>query len=270
MRITTSLHKWLSCVKNETINIVAPVYGTKRVFFYTMGKRLDLDNPRDINEKIQYLKLNDYRNNPMITRCIDKYEVRGYLSELGYERLLPKLYGVFSNVRQIDWGVIPEQFVLKCTHGSGYNIICNDKEDLDKRNAVKQLNKWMHEYYGRRSAEVQYRHIKPRIIAEEFLGEKINTYKFYCFNGVPRVMYVSFMGEDGEKDKYIDFYDMDCNRLDLKLEGHDNSPYDFDMPDSFEEMKKISGDLSKDFKFVRVDLYEVSRRIYFGSITNFM
>ena len=263
----SKIYIYLRQQKSWMINTFAPVYGTKKIYYYTMNKELNLDNPKDINEKIQYLKLNDYRNNRLVTNCADKYAVREYLTGKGYERLLPELYGTYRRVNEIEWDKLPDQFVLKCTHGSGYNIICPNKEYLDIQQAKKNLSKWLRERYVRHFAEIQYKNITPRIIVEEYLGEGIKTFKFYCFNGVPRILYVSFMGENGEKDKYIDYYDMDWNRLAIRLGGHDNNSYGIPKPNEFDEMIDIARDLSKDFKFVRVDLYNINGRIYFSELT---
>ena len=257
MGIVTDIHSFLSRNKCWLFNTILPVYGTKRVFYYTMGKRLNLEKPKDINEKIQYLKLYDYRNNPVISNCSDKYEVRKYLTERGYEALLPELYGVYFKSSDIKWSELPDEFVVKCTHGSGYNIICPDKNTLDIDTAEKDLRKWLKEYYGKRMAEVQYKPIKRRIIIEEYLGSDIEAYKFFCFNGEPRIMYVSVRGENGENAKYLNYYNMDWELLDIQLEK----------PDNFEEMKNIAKGLSKDFKFVRVDLYDVNGKIYFSELT---
>ena len=267
MGIFTDIHSFLSRNKCWLINTIAPVYGTKRVFYYTMGKQLNLKDPKDINEKIQDIKLNDYRNNPVIGNCSDKYEARRYLTEKGYESLLPKLYGVYFKPSDIKWSELPDEFVVKCTHGSGYNIICPDKSTFNTENAERDLRKWLKEYYGKRLAEVQYKSIKRRIIVEEYLGSDIEVYKFFCFNGEPRTMYVSVRGENGENAKYLNYYNMDWELLDIRLEGHENSPYEIEKPADFEEMKNIAKSLSRDFKFVRVDLYNAKGKVYFSELT---
>ena len=264
---SSRVFRFLSISKRKIINTIAPLYGTRKIYYSIFGEYPNLSEPHDFNEKILYLKLNDYYKNKKVTQCADKYAVRGYIKEKGTDVLLPELYGVYSSASEIDWGVLPDRFVAKCTHGSGYNILCYDKTKLDKTKAADKLKKWLKDDYWKYMAELQYKYIKPRIIIEEFLGNAIYTYKFYCFNGAPKIMYVSYMGENGEKDHYVDYYDMNWNRLNIKLEGHENSPFNVKEPLEFEEMKSIARDLSKDFKFVRVDLYDVNGKIYLSELT---
>lgn len=261
------MKKKLNRIIRRTINTISPKYGTKCLFYHNFKRNISLEKPKDINEKLQYLKLGEYYDNPLVTQCADKYGVRSYLEERGYGDILPKLYGVYGRASDIDWSEIPEEFVAKCTHGCGYNIICSSKGAVDLQDVSRQLDAWLKESYWKEWAETQYRFIKPRIIIEEYLGDSIDTYKFYCFNGTPRVMYISSMGEDGEKDKYIDYYDMDCRKTGIRLGGHDNCPYEIKLPDNIGEMKDISRELSKEFRFVRVDLYSVSGKTYISELT---
>ena len=231
------------------------------------SKPLDLENPVTINEKLQYLKLNQYYNNPVVTRCVDKYRVKEYLREIGYSELAAELYGVYDKPQEINWDVLPSQFMIKCNHGGGYNIICRDKNKLDKKETSRQLKKWMHEDYWAVYAEPQYKYVKKKILIEEYLGDDIHTYKFYCFNGTPRVCYMSSNGEDGEYDKYYDYFDMNWSRLDTYLMGHDHYPGKIDAPPNFDRMKQIAVDLCKDFPFVRIDLYNIDGKIYLSEFT---
>ena len=228
---------------------------------------LDLENPTTINEKLQYLKLNQYYNNPLITMCVDKYRVKEYLKQIGYPELAAKLYGVYEKADDINWDELPNQFVIKCNHGGGYNIICNDKNSLNKKIVIKQLKKWMREEYWAVYAEPQYKYVEKRILIEEFLGENIHTYKFYCFNGVPKVCYISSNGKNGEYDMYYDYFDMDWTRLNIYLKGHDHYPGVLAKPERFEDMKRIAEELCKKFPFVRIDLYNINGKIYLSEFT---
>ena len=200
---------------------------------------------------------------------MDKYRIREYLTQKGHAELLPQLYAVCERPEDIPWDSLPERFVLKCNHGSGYNILCRNKSALDRKDCESRLKKWLKEDYWKRFAEMQYRDIPKRIIAEEYLGDDIHTYKFYCFNGMPRVLYISSNGENGEYDKYYDYFDMDWKHMNLRLHGHENRP-DHDAipcPESFERMKALAAELSADFPFVRVDLYDINGRIYISELT---
>lgn len=253
------------------LTIISPKMETKISFRISFKKKLNLKNPKDLNEKILWLKLNLYNNNETVTKCIDKFKIREYLKEKNLERLLPKLYGVYDTPEEIDWKNLPKSFVIKCNHGCGYNIIVADSSNFNKEEAIKNLNKWLKEDYWKKSAEIQYKYIKKKIIIEEYLGE-VKNYKFYCFNGEPKVLYVSsnevLNGKVIEKDKYIDYFDMNFRRIDCQLKEHPNNKKDkFEKPRCFEEMKEISKELSKDFPFVRVDLYDVNGKVIIGELT---
>ena len=265
----TALWKWLRKKKAEHMAASDPEKQSKKIFFYTFGRELDLEDPQSFNEKLQYLKLRRYYHNPLITQCVDKYRIREYMQAKGREELLPGLYAVCDRPQDIPWDSLPERFVIKCNHGSAYNILCRDKAALDRSDACARLKKWLKEDYWKRFAEVQYRDVKKKIIVEEYLGDDINTYKFYCFNGVPRVLYISSNGENGEYDKYYDYFDMDWKHIDLRLHGHENRPDHADIPKpaSFEEMKKLAEEFSADFPFVRVDLYNIDGKIYISELT---
>lgn len=225
-------------------------------------KPLDLKHPRTINEKMQYLKLNTYYNNPLVTRCADKYLVKEYLREIGREEIVVPLYGVYDRPEEIDWDKMPEQFVVKCNHGCGYNIIVPDKKKMSILEVEKTLQQWMQEEYWKFFAEPQYRFIKKKILIEKFLGNDIMTYKFYCFHGEPKVVYVS-----SEYDKYVDYFDMNWKRMGVYLSGHQHYPEEIKKPGSFEEMKKLARELSAEFPFVRIDLYDIDDKIYLSEYT---
>lgn len=183
------------------------------------------------------------------------------------------MYGVYKKVDEIPWDKLPKQFVIKCNHASGYNIICADKSKLDIEECKKKLTAWMKDRYGMVSGEYIYTKIKRRIVIEEYLGEDIDAIKFFCFNGVPKMEY---LGKDdqknGIKDKYFDMFDENWNRLDWNYgnpEHHKHQPGEIPKPQKFEEMKEMAKMLSRDFPFVRVDLYSVNDKIYFSELTFF-
>ena len=176
----------------RVLTFISPKLGTSLNYKYSTGQWLDWNNPQDINAKINILKVTEYYNNPVVTKCIDKYLIREYLKEKGLEELCPKLYGVYEKADEIDWNGLPNQFAVKCNHACGTNIIVDDKSKLDFEAAKKQLDKWMKMDYWR-EGEIQYKYIKKKIIIEEYLGagEELKTYKFFCFNGEPKVLYIS-------------------------------------------------------------------------------
>ena len=247
---------------------INPVLDTKLAYRSAFKSKINLKDPKNLNEKVLYLKLNDYYNNELVTKCSDKYCIREYLENKGMNDLVPKLYGVYSSVKDIEWDKLPNSFVVKCNHGCGYNIIVKDKNKENIENDKKLLQKWLKEDYWKKG-EIQYKYIKKKIIIEEYLGD-VKTYKFYCFNGEPKIMYISSnKWENGicEKDKYIDFFDMNFNHINCLLKGHPNNPDIVNKPNNFSEMVKISRRLSEDFPFVRVDLYDVNEKVYISELT---
>ncbi len=239
-------------------------------FELKMKNKLNLNNPKTFNEKLQYMKL--YNKNPKYTELVDKYKVKEYVSEIiGKEHIIPTL-GLYNSFEEIDFKKLPNQFVLKCTHDSGGVYICKDKDKIQMRKLKKKIKESLKRnffYYGR---EWPYKDVEPRIIAEKFMTNEDKSdlidYKFFCFNGIPKFIYIS-RGLENHKTANIDFLDMDYN----KVEFYRNDYKRFDIlppkPKNFEKMKKISEELSKGFPFLRVDLYEINSDIYFSELTFF-
>jgi hypothetical protein len=252
------------------LSTFSPKLTTYLMFLYNFKRFPNLKNPKDLNEKLQYLKLKTYYDNPVITTCVDKWKVRNYLEAKGYGDLLPKLIlGDISDPNDIRtyWNTFPDSFVIKCNHGCGYNILVKNKQTVDEDEIINQLDLWMKEDYWKYYCEPQYKDVPKRILVEEYLDDDIETYKFYCFNGIPKVVYISQNGENGEKDLYLDYYDMDWHHLDITLATHLHSKKQKSKPKGFEKMVKLSEELSKDFPFVRVDLYNIDGAIYFSELT---
>lgn len=249
---------------------ISPRICTKLAYRVVFHEKLDLKNPKGINQKLQYLKLNTYYNNPIITQCVDKYRVRNYLDKKGYSHLsalvLSQLYTDSNDIGKI-WEKLPSRFVIKCNHGCGYNILITDKEKEDIEAIKTQLHKWLQEDFWKVYCETQYKFVQKGFFVEEYLSDDIVTYKFYCFNGVPKVLYISSNGENGEKDMYVDFFDMDWNHLPISLYSHLHTDKIYTIPENFEDMKRIASDLAKDFPFVRLDLYGIQEKTYFSEFT---
>ena len=233
-------------------------------------RKLDLKNPHTLNEKIQWLKF-CYRH-PLMSVVSDKYLVRDYISQkIGDEYLIP-LLGVWESFDEIDFDKLPDQFVLKCNHDSGGIIVCKDKRKLDKAAAKKKIEKSLKTQFFYVGRESQYRFIKPKIIAEQFIGvdgECPSDYKIYCFNGKPDVMMIckNRFSQQSHRAEYV-FYDRDWNFLRYQKVDQDPNyhPHD-EKPENLDEMYEIAKKLSTDFLFARVDLYNVNGKIYFGEIT---
>ncbi len=232
-----------------------------------IGEAPDIDNPKKFTEKLQWLKLN-YRN-PDIPICSDKYEAKKYIEKQNIENLyiIPNL-AVYNSADELDLDKLPENFIIKATHGSGWNVICRDKSKIDWKNMKKVMNTWLSEnlyIYGR---EWNYKEQTPRLIVEPLMDTKpLVDYKFLCCNGKCRGMQVNH--DVGDKH-FVDYYDGDWNLFpDMNCGVALNSGKAIPKPEQFDEMKEIAEKLAKPFPFVRVDLYNINGKIYFGEMTFF-
>ena len=237
------------------------------IYLAAYGKLPDLNNPETFDEKLQWYKLK-WRN-PIMTRLADKYEVRNYLKEKGYGHLLNELYFVKDNLEVNDFERLPEQYVIKATHGCNMNIFNDGKLPVNKEKAVQTMDKWLASNLYDHGREWAYKNIKPRVIAERYLentglGELLD-YKFYCYDGKPVVVWVCG-GRRSEHGVRYKAYDMDWNELDI-TKGKESLRVSFERPGTFDEMKEIVSDLSRGFPFIRVDLYSVENRVYFSEFT---
>lgn len=243
----------------------------QRCFRACMGEDLHLDAPKTFNEKLQWLKL--YDRKPEYTIMVDKYKVREYIKEkIGDEYLIP-LLGVWDNAKDIDFDKLPNQFVLKCNHNSGLGMyICKDKSKLTKkqvREIRKNLTKGLQQDYYLTGREWPYKNVPRKIIAEKYMEDEtgqLRDYKFYCFNGEPKIIMINSDREIGKTK--ADYFDMDFHWLDFKW-GYDHAPVKPLKPKNFEKMKEFAAVLSKDIPELRVDFYEADNKIYFGELTFF-
>lgn len=261
-----------------------PVWYAKYLYKKSTGKKLNLKNPKDFNEKIQWLKI--YSDTTQWTELADKYKVREYVKKCGLENILVKLYGVWERADEIDFNKLPDKFVLKTNNSFGKNILVYDKSELDIDNTRRQLNKWVKEKYGLITFEPHYWNIPRRIIAEEFLldnstahlSSSLVDYKLNCFHGEPYYVQVLYNRNNKviglpEKDKLkktqLCVYDADWKFLPFMMVGSfkNENPVAFPKPICFEEMKNICRKLAKPFPHVRVDLYVVNNKIYLGELT---
>lgn len=234
-----------------------------------MGKRLNLSKPITFNEKLQWLKLHDRKKE--YTAYADKYAVRDFVKRIIGEEYLVDLLGVWENASDIDYEHLPKCFVIKGTHDSGSVVVCRDKNELDIEDTTKKMQaslKKNNYYYGR---DWPYKMIKPRIIAEEFLDNGplgLIDYKFYCFHGEPKFLYVS-QGLENHKTARITFYNLDGTRAPFQRSDYKTHDEDPVFPDNFDEMVSIAKRLAVavDAPFIRIDLYNINNRIIFSEIT---
>lgn len=241
-----------------------------RMLWWTkMNYPLNLSNPRTYNEKLQWLKLN-YRIG-ILTQLVDKEKVKEYVAQIiGSQYIIPTL-GVWDSFDDIDFSTLPKQFVLKCTHDSGGLVICKDSDSLDKNAARLKIETSLKSNFYLLAREWPYKNVPRKIIAEKYMEDcntkELRDYKFFCFNGKPKWMFIA-SGRQFLREPYFDFFDMDFKNLPIR-HGHPNSPVLPAKPYNFELMKELAMKLSKGFPHVRVDFYEINGKVYFGELTFF-
>ena len=241
-----------------------------RLNYLRRMKRLpDLKNPTTYNEKLQWLKLHDRQ--PLYTQLVDKYAVRRFVAErIGGEYLIPLVGGPWDSFDEIDFDALPEKFVLKCTHDSGGLLICRDKRALDREKARRRIAQSLQQNFYYHNREWPYKDVRPRIIAEAYMEDastsELRDYKFFCFGGEPKMLFVASDRQTAGEETKFDFFDMDYNHLDLR-NGHPNAAVPPEKPAQFGLMRELAQKLSQGIPHVRVDLYEVNGRVYFGEMT---
>lgn len=234
-----------------------------------MGRFPDLNYPKSFNEKLQWLKLNDRK--PEYTEMVDKYLAKKYVEKrIGEKYIIPTL-GVWDEFDQIEFEKLPDQFVLKTTHDSGGVVICKDKANFDKAAAKRKLEKSLKRNYYWAEREWPYKNVKPRIIAENYLsflnGSDLVEYKVFCFNGKP-ALFLICKGEGHTDERTNDFYDLDFNHIPVTVTCP-NAKEKCQKPDEYEELLGLSRKLAKNTYQLRVDLYVINHKIYFGELTFF-
>ena len=263
-----SLKRSLAKPVRFIIRKISPVSYVKWQYKYITGHKLNLDNPVRYTEKLQYLRLFTYPKNELVSKCASRDGAREYLKELGLENLLIKSFGIFDSFDEIDFSKLPDKFVMKCTHACAFNKIVLDKKNLDIATTRKQFNKWLRTNYGKKTMEMHYAPIKPRIIIEEYIGELAalpTEYKIHVFNGVAKSMYV--VTGRGKDIRYNNYY-IDWTPFDgSQFNGWKKTDYPLEKPKNWENMVEIAEILAKKFPFVRVDLYNINGKIYFSEMT---
>lgn len=234
------------------------------LYLFQCGKLINIDHPLTFNEKLQWLKI--YGNYEKYWNLVDKAEVKLIVETLIGKKYIIPTYAIVNEFVELDIEALPQQFVLKCTHDSGSTIVCMDKRKFDFSAAQRKLNKLLQINYYKYLRETQYKNVRPRIIAEKFVG--INNirpyeYKFFCFNGVPKIVMVV---KDRDTLAKSNFYDMNFQLLPLQIENP-NFYEHIEYPSNFTEMKNIATKLSQGYKHIRVDLYNINGKIYFSEYT---
>jgi hypothetical protein len=244
------------------------------LYYDTFAKHIDWNEPKDLNEKINWLKF--YGDTSMWSALADKYAVRKYVSEKGFADTLVRLYGVWKSVDEIDWDALPEKFILKVNNGSGDALICRDKSTFDKASAAERLDKALNLRFGVKSAEPHYLRIPPRILAEElldaakqnFVSTSLVDYKIWCFDGKPECILV--VANRAAKTMEVMTYDTEWNahpEYSVHSEHYALMNKEIPCPHNLQYMLQIASALSEGHPQMRVDLYEVDGKVYFGELT---
>lgn len=240
----------------------------KFCYFLRIGKKLNLDNPKTFNEKLQWLKIND--RNPRYINMVDKYEVKKYIeTTIGLEYVIPT-FGIYNSFQEINFEKLPKRFVMKCTHNSGGVVVINDKNKINIKELEKKFNRMLKKNFFYVGREWPYKNIVPRIIIEENIQEEdskeqIKDYKIMCFNGEPKCSFVC-SNRNAESGLCVNFYDY--NWKPMPFERHyPKNKQEIEKPSQYNKMLELAKKLSKDIPFVRVDFYQKGEQIYFGELT---
>lgn len=245
-----------------------PVAHSKRLYRKTSHKKCNLKNPETLNEKLMYCKFHLYWKNQLVNQCADKYKVREFVSEKSLSHILNPIYGCWNKSSEIEWDKLPNKFVLKLNFGSGYNLVCLNKDTFDTKKACRQLDKWMKRKYGLLTAEQGiYSEIEKKIICEKYIDNFENTppndYKFFCSYGDVKMLFVASDRFDGNTK--FDYYTPDWKWINVKNCHPNKGP--MEKPKNFDKMLEYASRLSRNFPLVRIDFYDNDGEIVFGEIT---
>lgn len=246
------------------LNLKIKKYYKKRIHFLLRKKRkYNESNLLTFEDKINWLIIHD--TNSLKGKCADKILIHKYSKKILGKDICNKILKIYNKINDIKLNELPNKFVIKTNHGSGYNIIVKDKKIFNLIKAKKKLKYWMNIDYGKIGAEFHYSFIKKKVFIEEYIGSNLKNYKFLCYNGIPKYVYISI--KIGGK-KYRNFYDMNWNFLNFYCLSKPHPTYIYPKPKLFNKMKIYAQKLSKNFKFVRVDLYEIKcKEIKLGELT---
>lgn len=270
-RIQKSVATIVRNIKNyfiRRLSCISPELASRFLYWHKFGHKLNLSAPKTLNEKIIWLKLNIYKDSELVTQCSDKYRVREYVERCNCGDILNDLYGVWKSADEIDWGSLPLSFVLKCNHGSGFNLLVSDKSCVDEKWAKSTLDRWLCCEFWQEFAELQYRHIEKRIICEKYISPQagLYDYKVYCFQGEPKYILVCIKRER-ENPRYY-FFNTSWKFCAITRDGlHAPEGFTLPKPPHFGKMLEYAKCLSAPFPFVRVDFYDTECSLVFGELT---
>lgn len=267
--IISKVYEKASDIKVRSLSRLSDEEYIKRVYRENIGQEPNLEEPKNYNEKLQWLKLNDH--NPLYSILVDKYRVKDYVKELiGEEYVIPIVGGAWSNADEIDFSSLPEKFVLKCNHDCGSVVVCTNKQEINEASVRNELNNKLRIDYYLKSREWPYKGVKPCIFAEKYMVDnntrELRDYKFFCFDGKPTYMFIATQRMSQQEETKFDFFDMDYNHLPF-TNGHPNADTIPEKPAQFELMKELATKLSTNIPHVRVDFYEANGKVYFGEFT---
>lgn len=263
-KIFIKLDIWKQVVymyKKLMFNFTSDKNHFERLYYRKFSRKLDLNNPKTLNEKVIRRIL--YDREPIYTNLTDKYGVRNYVKNKIGEKYLIKLYGVYNTVDEIDFTKLPDNFVLKCTHDCGSVFICDTKKNFNIEDVKKKLKFYLKRNYYYLNREWHYKNIKPRIICEEKLADTTD-YKLHCFNG--KVMHIEVI-KNRFSDMRINEYDREWNMRNFEVSGCKNTDIKIEKPINFELMIELAEKLSDELSYVRVDFYNIKGNIKFGEMT---
>lgn len=267
------LKGYIKCrnIQYAIATMISPKLNTAMHYKEVFGKKWDINNPITLNDWVLWLKFNTYWNNPVVKQCADKYRVREYIEKIKCSEILNDLIAVYEHIDDIEWDKLPNEFVIKLNVGCGYNIVVPDKTALDIEAEKKKLRKWMKEKYYLSHSEMQYKDVKQYIIVEKYLkpqkGVLPEDYKFYCYDGVVPYVMVCTERQAGSEPRFWYFnpqWEMQMLTKDALKYGKETV---IEKPEGMDRAFEYARKLSKGFPFVRVDLYIVDGKIYFGEFT---
>ena len=237
-------------------------YKARIKYLKKYNRKYKESNLKTFEDKLNWLLIHD--TNKLKGKCADKILLHKYSYFKIGKDICNKILKIYDNIEQININELPNKFVLKTNHGSGFNFIVNNKSQFNFSTAKEILKDWMNIDYGKWQAEFHYSFINKKIFVEEFIGKTLKNYKILCYNGNPKYIYVSI--KEGN-NKYRNFYDINWNFLNFSCMTKPHPTYKYPKPKLFELMKTYAKKLSKDFKFVRVDLYELENEVRLGELT---